>query len=130
MPAEPGLRFLILIFFFSFSIKFINRPLLLVGRIVAGFFCALQELFLNFRIKHSRPEPSVLPMSGTQLYFLLLPLVGVPNGYDNRTWAPFFNSDIFLLSLNQIYKPVTSTCWKNCDRLLLCSPIIIFNFQN
>ena len=58
-------------------------------------FFALLKLFLNFRIKHSRPEPSILPMSGTQLYFLLLPLVGVPNGHDSRTWAPFFNSDIF-----------------------------------
>ena len=68
-------------------------------------------------------------MSGTQLYFLLLPLVGVPNGHDSRTWAPFFNSDTFLLFFNQIYKPASSTCWKNCDRILLCSPIIIYKFR-
>ena len=128
MPAEPGLRFLILILFCSFSIKFNNRPLLLVARNVAGYFFALSKLFVNFRIKLSRPEPSVISASEPEVGVgRFAPLGSSVNAC--RTWASFFNSDTFLLFFNQILKPATSTCCKNCGRILLCSPIIIYNFR-
>ena len=103
MIAEPGLRFLILILFCSFSIKFKNRPLLLVAKNVADYFFALSKLFINFRIKHFRPEPSVISASEPEVGVgRFAPLGSSVN--DSRTWAAFFNSDSFLLSLNQIYK--------------------------
>ena len=129
MIAEPGLRFLILIFFCSFSFKFNNRPLLLISKNVAGYFFALSKLFVNFRIKHSRPEPSVISASEPEVGVgRFAPLGSSVNAC--RTWAPFFNSDTFLLFFNQILKRSLLLVARNGGRLFFCCFKIIFKFQN
>ena len=88
MIAEPGLRFLILILFCSFSIKFINRPLLLVARNGGRILLCSPIIIYKFRIKHSRSEPSVISASEPEVGVgRFAPLGSSVNAC--RTWAPF-----------------------------------------
>ena len=91
------------------------------------FLCSL-VIFAKFRIKHSRPEPSVISASEPEVGVgRFAPLGSSVNAC--RTWTPFFNSDTFLLFFIQIFKPATSTYFKKRGRILLCSPIIIYKFR-
>ena len=61
-------------------------------------FCSLKIIY-NFRIKHSRSEPSVISASEPEVGVgRFAPLGSSVN--DCRTWAAFFNSDTFLRFFN------------------------------